>query len=209
MKMDITFNAHETSDFCGYANVVFDEKYALEHIQLRKDFEGGLYVVTPNYVNRNNERKEFFHPVSAESRKEFDTAIIKAYNHTKETGERKTTVVNDLPAMEVSKVNTSEYERGMTVGLASVGFANAYLLESVQIKTGQNGEYLNLPKYSQPVLNNGSPVYDEKGQPKKDYRDVFKPITKEAYNELKNAVLDNFYEKTKIAEVSEERAFSF
>ncbi len=209
MKMDITFNVYEANDFCGYANVVFDEKYALEHIQLRKNADGGLYVVTPGYTNKNNERKEFFHPVSAESRKEFDTAVIKAYNQTKSTGNRKTTVVNDLPPMEISKVNAAEYERGMTIGLASVGFAKSYMLDGIQIKTGQNGEYLNLPKYTQPVLNQGSPVYDENGRPKKDYRDVFKPITKEAYEELKNTVLDKFYEKSRAAELSKERTARF
>ena len=111
--------------------------------------------------------------------------------------------------MEISKVNAAEYERGMTIGLASVGFAKSYMLDGIQIKTGQNGEYLNLPKYTQPVLNQGSPVYDENGRPKKDYRDVFKPITKEAYEELKNTVLDKFYEKSRAAELSKERTARF
>lgn len=204
MKMDITFNLKERNGYCGNANIVFDEKYALENVQLKSTPDRtGFYVVTPEIQSKNGV-KELFHPVSSNVRTNyFDTAIIKAYHNAKE-GNKTTTIENDLPPMAVSLVRTSKYENGSIVGLANVGFSQSYMIEGVQIKVSQDGhEYLSMPTYRQPELQNGRPVYDENGKPKMKYRDVFKPITREAYDEIRNAVVSTFYQQHKSQGISE------
>lgn len=207
MKMDITFNLKERNDYCGNANIVFDDKYALENVQLKRTPDRtGFYVVTPEIQSKNGV-KELFHPVSSNVRTNyFDNAVITAYQNAKD-GNKNTKIENDLPPMEISLVRTSEYEKDSIIGLANVGFSESYMLEGVQIKTSREDghEYLSMPKYRQPELQNGRPVYDENGKPKMRYRDVFKPITRESYDELCNAVVGTFYNQHRSQSISEER----
>ncbi len=194
MKMKVSISTYERRDMLGYANVVFDDKYALEHVMIKTKGDGGYYVVLPEITKKSGEIKEIFHPATADARLFLDRSIIQAYHNAK-NGQRETEFVNDMPPMNVTNVRTAQYEKDYIVGLANVKFSDGFVLEGAQIKTGQYGEYVDLPKYRRPVTENGRPVYTEEGKPKMDYREVFKPITKESAAELKKAVVDKFYEQ--------------
>ena len=193
MRMDITVTPYEKRDLAGYAYVVFDNKYAVEHIQIKRSKDNNLYIDYPSVNKRSGEIKEIFHPDNLQTRADMGKAIITAYNNAL-NGQRKTEINDNEPPMKVTSVSTAQYEKQNMIGLANVKFSNGCVLESVQIKTGKNGEYLDMPKYKKYVTENGSLVF-ENGLPKTEYRSMLKPITKEAAAEMKQAVINNFNEK--------------
>lgn len=196
MKLEITVNTNKISksDLKGFANVVFDGQYALENVQIKSKDSDCLYVVLPEIIKKTGERKEIFHPTTAQARMDLDKSIIQAYQNAK-NGQKKTEFNNNLPSMKISGVNSAQFERDNIVGLANVKFSDCFVLEGAQIKTGQYGEYVDMPKLKRNLRENGQYVYDENGQVKKEYRAVFKPITKESAAELKNKVVNSFHQK--------------
>ena len=198
MKLEITVNPNKNPNkwngLEGFANVVFDGQYALENVQIKSKDRDCLYIVLPEIVKKTGDRKEIFHPTTAQARMELDKSIIQAYQNAK-NGQKKTEFTNDLPHMKISGVNSAQFERDYIIGLANVKFSDCFVLEGAQIKTGAYGEYVDMPKFRRNVMENGKCVYDEKGIPKTEYRAVFKPITKESAAELKESVVNAFNKK--------------
>ena len=66
--------------------------------------------------------------------------------------------------------------------MSSVIFSDSFALENVQVKDGKNGEYFDSPKRK---------VRTDKKQSGYEYAEYFHPITAEAYNELRNSIVDS------------------
>lgn len=188
----------------GFASVTFDDKYALERIVIKENSTGGLYVELPKIAKKVKEKGvevydhngnvkydyvEPFHPITAEARKQLYTAILDKLNEN-EKGYRTYRIAAES---NISKVYANEVNggyNGKSTGIATVSFGNSFILENVSIMNGQNGEYLQLPKYRQKAKGeNGQPLYDDNGKEKYEYRDIFHPITAEAQEELKQTVI--------------------
>lgn len=190
MKMEVTVNQYNKGNLAGYANIVFDDRFAIEHVQIKKHKDNGLYVEMPTVQKRDGELKELFHPISAKARLDLDKSIIEAYENARK-GQKSTEFKDDSPPIRVSAVSSAQYENKNMIGFANVRLSNNCVVEGIQIKVGKNGEYLDMPKYRHLITQNGSPVF-ENGMPKVEYNSVFKPITKDSAAELKKAVVNDF-----------------
>lgn len=197
MKMDITITICEKKDFRGYANVVFDGNYALEHVQFKGPTSDpkDMVVIFPEITKRDGSRKEIFHPTTSEAAAILASSLKKAYANAQK-GQRESSFTNDLPEMQITGVRTAQYEKDYMIGLANIRFSDNFVLEGAQIKTGPYGEYVAMPTYRRAKLFEGRPVLDsETGKCTFEYRDVFKPINKETAHVLKDTVLNKFFEQ--------------
>lgn len=204
MKLDIrtTHYDQENTNLKGFATVKIDDKYVLENIQIRKKDSGELFVALPTIsrpVKENGEivmengkpKKEYFspfHPITADARSDFFGAILERFEKPE-----KEFIGYEIPGnFNISKIKANPYEKNNIVGLAKVGFGDAYILENIVIKSGSNGEYLDLPSYRVKAKdNNGNVVKDENGNDKFECKDMFHPITADAQAELRNSVVSS------------------
>lgn len=196
----------------GFASVTFDDKYALEHIVIKQNSNGGLYVELPKIAKKQKENGadvfdyngnikyeyvEPFHPITADAREQLYTAIIdKLQDNQKGYKTYRISAGSNISRVYANEINGGY--NGKTAGIATVSFGDSFILENVAIMNGQNGEYLRLPKYRQKAKGeNGQPLYDENGKEKYEYRDIFHPITAEAQEELKQNVISALNNKRK------------
>lgn len=191
--MEISVTPYNKRDIAGFANIVFDGRYAVENVQIKRNKDNNLYVAFPSVHKKNGEIKEIFYPMNLEIRTKMSGQIIEAYNNALQ-GQRKTEIIDSQPQVSVKSVRTAKFEKDNLIGLSNVVLSNGCIVEGIQIKSGKNGDYISMPQYKQVVKENGNPVF-ENGLPKVNYRAMFKPITKESAAELKQTVINNFQKK--------------
>ena len=225
MKLKITVTPLKFDNFCGYANVTFDDTYALENIRIYEGKNNNQYIKLPSYSaivkdengvpkkddkgNNVLEYKNVFHPITVEAQKELSTAIIEEYkatvkadkNSRKHGGE-----YNIKGSMQITRAVATPFEREdeNIKGFATVWYGD-FALEKIKIKESENGLYLSLPSYSRQVKDkDGNKLVDDKGNNVLEYKDVFHPITAEAHSKLKDAVLTDYNNKTNIIDLTDE-----
>ncbi len=220
MDIRITIHPYEKDNLVAFGNVVFDNKYALENVRIKKSQEGNLYVDLPKYktkkkdengfdmLDENNnqiyEYRDVFHPITAQSRSELFDSIINEYWCAK-NGQRevyKSGYYTLNSNTEISDATFNEYTDDKLIGFANVVFDNAFVLESAKLRISDKGEYLDLPKYKTASRDDhGNVKYDAQGNITPEYKDVFHPITKESYNNLLEAI-SNAHAQSKSSSIS-------
>lgn len=218
MKLKITVNPYDNEKFKGYANIVLDDKYALENVKIFSGSNGNLYTQLPSYstvIKDNNgipkkdvngqmmiEQKSIFHPITANAQKQLNSAILTEYQNVMEQGKenRKNGGMYVLDcSMNITRTVATPFERenDNIRGFATVWFGNDFVLEKVKIKEGENGLYISLPSYTKQVKgSNGQVVKDSNGKPVLEYKDAFHPITANAHSELKTSILEKLTDNT-------------
>ena len=207
--MNIAINTHsvDIDGLKGFATVVFDDRYALEHITIRENKNGELYVSLPSFarpVRENGEivmengqpKREFispFHPITAESRAELFTNILDAYKIQSDEAlsGKSSTFRNEIAGdFKITKINANPFEKDNITGIANVTYGDMFVLQGITVKSGKNGEYLDLPSYRSKTKEK-----DENGNDKYEYRDMFHPISAEAQEELRTSVVNSLEAK--------------
>ena len=98
---------------------------------------------------------------------------------------------------EISNVYATPYERDNLVGLGTVYFGNAFVFDKVRVKEGQNGVYVEGSMYrATKRREDGTPELNEKGENVYEYKPYFHAITSEAYEKLRDCVVDVLNRKT-------------
>lgn len=177
MKLAITINNDVAkSDLAAYVQIVFDTKYMLENVKIKKKNDDSLYVIFPSKVQKNGTIREIFHPTTMNARIHLDDAILQAYYNKKKNHE-KTTIFQNEERLSISSVNCGQYEKSNVIGIANIELSNCYAVKDVQIKINQDDEeYIDMPKY-----------YTKSG-----YKEIFKPLTDEAL-EFNQCILNAFH----------------
>lgn len=224
MELKITVNPYqnENDNILGFANITVDDSFALENVRIRQG-SSYKYVELPKYPTARRDEngspvtkdgkqvydyKDVFHPISAEVNKALNDAVIKEYTAVIENGKdnNRMGVLKLDDTFEISRVNATPYEKSNLVGLGSVTFGNSFALERVSIKESEKGLYIDLPKYRTIKRDEqGVPILDNNGNNKHEYRDCFHPITAEAYDSLRDAVVNKLNEKRGQAKQSDEQ----
>lgn len=193
MKMTITVNRYENENLMGFAGIKFDEDFALENIRIKKAQSGALYVELPKYKrntgNGEVEYREVFHPINSDMRAALNEAVLSSFERTSDDKKSFAYKYGDEP-LNVTKVNIHLYEKDAMRGFANVLTTNGFVCENVKVKEGSNGLFVDLPKYRTVQKDEaGNIVMGADGNPAPAYKDIFHPITKEAYEKLKESVL--------------------
>ena len=214
MELKVSVNPYrsENDNILGFANITIDDSFALENVRIRQG-RNFKYIELPKYPTAKRDEndkpvlkdgkqvydyKDVFHPISAEVNKALNDAILKEYAETIENGkgEHRLGIFKLDDTFDLTRVNATPYEKNNLVGLGSASFGKSFALERISIKEGENGLYLDLPKYRTIKRDEqGVPELDANGNNKYEYRDCFHPITAEAYNMLRDAVINKLEEK--------------
>jgi len=79
--------------------------------------------------------------------------------------------------MKITDVRVTPIDAGSMKGLASVTFDGVFVVGSIKIIAGSNGNFVGMPSYK-----------DKNGE----YKDICFPLSKDFRNELQEAVLAKF-----------------
>lgn len=201
MKITITVNKHEVDNLRGFANIKFDESYALENVKIKESQNGLLYVEMPRYKRTGRdgetEYRDVFHPISADMRKAFNEAIMSAYSQANDKAKVFAFEYGSEPLV-VSRVSTHLYEKDALKAFSNVVFKQGFALENAKVKhSSQSGNlFIDLPKYKNAAKDeSGNLQKDENGDTLYAYRDCFHPISKDAYNTLSSAIIEAYEQK--------------
>ena len=198
----------------AFANVVFNDEYALEGVRIREGKYGAIIDLPQYSVAKKDENgnpikddngkplydyKDVLHPTSPEVNSAFTKVIKQEYAKVK-NGERSPKGGSSYTmdgSFEISNVYATPYERDNLVGLGTVYFGNAFVFDKVRVKEGQNGVYVEGSMYrATKRREDGTPELNEKGDNVYEYKPYFHAITSEAYEKLRDCVVDVLNRRT-------------
>ncbi|MBR1383508.1 MAG: septation protein SpoVG family protein [Ruminococcus sp.] len=208
--------ANNGSGLIGVAGIVFDDKYALENIQIRESKEGNTYVTLPSYsktvrengmtvMENGKPKKEYIpilEPIDHNAKSDLNGAILDCFYKSRSGGGNWETQSYQLDGkFKISQINASPYvnEQNRITGLAEVTFGS-YKLNNIIVKNSKdNNEYLDLPSYRIAARGpDGTKKLNAQGTQEYEYRDTFHPITADAQKELSDAVLNSLEGKRQL-----------
>lgn len=174
----------------GYAKINFDNRFVLDNVTIRESKNGDLYVKMPqmSVIHQENgirQRIEVdsFYPKTKEARAELESCILHLFKEN-DNGAGVYVVDSEI---KMGEVKAHEFNKGATIGKASIDLGD-FVLPAVYIQKTKNGvELLNytatLRRY--PDKNDGT--IEER------YTDNFKPITKEDGQAFRSACLEAYH----------------
>ena len=189
----------------GYATIRFDDKYVLDNVRILENKEKNtLFVALPTIKTKDGEHKEFFHPITADTRNALNKAVLGQFNSAElEQNEFYAYQLGDKVTFEPSAraKDFFDYTKDNIIGIGSVKFGYDWVCENIQVKEKKDGSGVYIDTPSRKVEKTG------------EYNQMFYPITPEAAAEFKQVcvnALDEFKkEKAKAADwgipVKEER----
>lgn len=198
MKISVR-TTHYTNDnspqLRGYATVKFDDSYVLESVKIMERQDSNeIFIALPSLMVRTKDQngnyvindkgeyvkefKEVFHPITAESRKVLNSAIMDSFS--KNDG-KYTTVEFGNDRFQPTLARIFESSVKDIEGVGSVIFSDSFVLENVQARNGKSGEYFDSPKRK---------VRNEKKTSGYEYVEFFHPVKAETYNELRDSVVN-------------------
>ena len=163
MKISVR-TTHYTNDnspqLRGYATVKFDDSYVLESVKIMERQDSNeIFIALPSLMVRTKDQngnyvindkgeyvkefKEVFHPITAESRKVLNSAIMDSFS--KNDG-KYTTVEFGNDRFQPTLARIFESSVKDIEGVGSVIFSDSFVLENVQVRNGKSGEYFDSPK---------------------------------------------------------------
>ena len=149
----------------------------------------------------NSIYKDICNPITAEFQQEFCGAILEAYEQ-KKTGklDKDGLTVGENEEAPHFSVRVTPFERdGSNInirGFASIYLEDCFVVSSVSIVSGRNGEFISMPAYKASTkARDGESAY----------RDIVYPITKEFREQLFGEILNVYHEKKeeKLSEAKE------
>lgn len=195
-KIRISEVNKEDSRAKAYATVVFGDCLVVRNIAIVEKKDGtGVFVSMPSQKTsevdeyNNNVYKDICNPITAEFQQEFSGAILKAYEMKKAGDLDKDGLEIGNPGEPLSfKVRVTPYERnGSNIrGFASIYLDDSFVIGSVNIINGRNGEFVSMPAYkARAGAKDGESAY----------HDIVYPITKEFREQLYGEILNTYHEK--------------
>ena len=76
----------EGSRMKGIASVLLDDSFAVHDIRII-DGDNGLFIAMPSRKTATGDYRDIAHPINPDVRKQFQDAIIEAYNNVEETSD--------------------------------------------------------------------------------------------------------------------------
>lgn len=193
-KIRISEVNKEDSKAKAYATVVFGDSLVVRNIAIVEKKDGqGMFVSMPSQRTsevdeyNNPVYKDIVNPITPEFQQEFSGAILEAYEQKKAgTLDKDGLVVGDgAPEFSVS-VTPYEREGSNIRGLASIYLEDSFVINSVSIVNGRNGEFVSMPAYKASTKTKAGESL---------YRDIVYPITKEFREQLHGELLNVYHEK--------------
>lgn len=195
-KIRINEVNREDSKTKAYATVVFGDSLVVRNIAIVERKDGnGVFVSMPSQKtkevdeNNNSVYKDICNPITAEFQQEFTGFILKAYEMKKEGSlEKEGLSVGSGEERLPFKVRVTPYEReGSNIrGFASVYLNDSFVVGSISIINGRNGEFVSMPAYKASNKAKGG---------ESAYHDIVYPITKEFREQLYGEILNTYHEK--------------
>lgn len=180
----------------AYATVVFGDSLVVRNIAIVEKKDGqGMFVSMPSQRTsevdeyNNPVYKDIVNPITSEFQQEFSGAILEAYEQKKAgTLDKDGLVVGDGEGAPEFSVSVTPYEReGSNIrGLASIYLEDSFVINSVSIVNGRNGEFVSMPAYKASTKAKAGESL---------YRDIVYPITKEFREQLHGELLNVYHEK--------------
>lgn len=198
MNYNIKINEvnRENSSVKAYATVVFGGSLVVRNIAIIEKKDGqGVFVSMPSQKTsevdeyNNPVYRDICNPITSEFQQEFTGAITEAYEK-KKVGilDKDGLSVGEGSKAPVFNVRVTPYERdGSNLrGFASIYLEDSFVIGSVSIVNGRNGEFVSMPAYkSSTKARDGESAY----------RDIVYPITKEFREQLFGEILNVYHEK--------------
>lgn len=176
----MTISDDENSAIKAFAAVTVNDEFAIKNIKV---IEGnkGLFVAMPNRKS-GNEYSDVVFPITKEAREQLNATVIDCYNDMQSKGQERFMADNTPPEKSVSTITASihpqDYENSHVKGTGQIVIDGAFVVSGVKVVEGKDGQiFASMPSYTNDV--------DER----KDY--AF-PITKECYEKVQNAVLEDY-----------------
>lgn len=76
----------EGSRMKGIASVLLDDSFAVHDIRIIEG-DNGLFIAMPSRKTATGDYRDIAHPINPDVRKQFQDAIIEAYNNVEETSD--------------------------------------------------------------------------------------------------------------------------
>ena len=186
----------ETSKVKAYATVVFGDSLVVRNIAVVEKKDGqGMFVSMPSQKTsdvdefNNSIYKDICNPITAEFQQEFTGAILEAYEQKKAGKlDKDGLTVGEKDGAPHFSVRVTPFERdGSNIrGFASIYLEDSFVVSSVSIINGKNGEFVSMPAYKASTkARDGESAY----------RDIVYPITKEFREQLHGEILNVYHEK--------------
>lgn len=195
-KIRISEVNKEDSRAKAYATVVFGDSLVVRNIAIVERKDGnGVFVSMPSQKTgevdeyNNNVYKDICNPITADFQHEFSGAILKAYEMKKAGDLDKDGLEIGNPRETLAfKVRVTPYEKdGSNIrGFASVYLDDSFVISSVNIINGRNGEFVSMPAYKEQARDKGGDS---------EYHDIVFPITREFREQLYGEILNTYHER--------------
>ncbi len=105
--------------------------------------------------------------------------------------------------MNITQVKIYRLEASKVLALASITLDNEFVVSGLRVLSGQNGMWVSMPS-----KKNKEGTVNKDGSPK-PYSDVCFPITREAREEIQNAVISKYDESLAPHEIYDSVSESF
>lgn len=185
----------EESRAKAYATVVFGNSLVVRNIAVVERKDGnGLFISMPSQKTKevdeynNPVYKDICNPITADFQQELSGSILEAYE-LKKAGklDKDGFAIGEGSESPAFNVRVTPYERqGSNIrGFASVYLEDSFVVSSISIISGRNGEFISMPAYKAAAgAKNGESAY----------KDIVYPITKEFREQLFGEILNTYHE---------------
>lgn len=168
----------EDSSAKAYATVTINDEFAIRNVKV---FEGknGPFVSMPSR-KIGGEYQDVVFPITKEAREQFNAAVIDRYNEMQKSGEEHFMSENTPPEKAISTITASVHlsEGGSNVkATGQIVIDDSFVVSGVCVIAGNGNLFASMPSYTNDI--------DER-------KDFAFPITKECYEKVQGAVLNDF-----------------
>ena len=215
INLRVSFNPYSGDNgLVGFANVIFNGEYALEGVKIREGKYGAIVELPQYSISRKDENgnpvkdqsgkqlydyKDVLHPTSPEVNAAFSKLIKQEYINVRngKSSPKGGTDYQMDGSFEISNVYVTPLDReDNLVGLGTVHLGNKFVFDKVRIKEGDKGLFIEGPMYRTTKKDdNGDPLVNDKGENEFEYKAYFHAITTEAYEKLRDCVVDALNKK--------------
>ena len=168
----------EDSSAKAFATVTINDEFAIRNVKV---FEGknGPFVSMPSR-KIDGEYQDVVFPITKEAREQFNTAVIDCYNEMQKNGEEHFMSENTPPEKAISTITASVNLSGDGSNVKAKGqivIDGSFVVSGVCVIAGNGNLFASMPAYTNDIG---------------DRKDFAFPITKECYENVQGAVLNDF-----------------
>lgn len=168
----------ENSSAKAYATVTINDEFAIRNVKV---FEGknGPFASMPSR-KIGGEYQDVVFPITKEAREQFNAAVIDCYNEMQKSGEVHFMHENTPPEKPISTITASVHLNEVESNVKATGqivIDNSFVVSGVCVIAGKDNLFASMPSYTNDT--------DER-------KDFAFPITKECYEKVQGAVLNDY-----------------